>query len=174
MVNGWMRAGAQATEARVRAANDVAAIQHAQTRAAWNDYKEAEDQKFQPFAPELKDPIKGSALREGVRKMLVDEIGFGKDELDRAWAGEAGFSVRDARAQRLILDAYRWRQAQAKARNVTKASIPPVQRPGVARPSGAADYEQLSRIERELSGATGDRAIRLATRLQRARRAAGM
>jgi hypothetical protein len=173
MMNGWMRAGAQATEARIRAANDLNAIQQAQVRAAWHQYKDAEDSKVSQFAPELNDPLKASALRQGVRTML-NEIGFRNDELDRAWNGQSGFSVRDARAQRLILDAYRWRAAQAKAKTVTRAPIPPVQRPGVARPSGAADYEQVSRIERELSGATGDRAIRLATKLQRARRAAGM
>ena len=172
-INGWMRAGAQATLERERAVHDLAVIQHAQARAAWHQYKDAEDSKVSQFAPELSDPLKASALRQGVRTMLND-IGFGNDELNAAWDGQRGFSVRDARAQRLILDAYRWRQAQAKAKNVTKAPVPPVMRPGVARPRGGGDLEAVARLERELRTASGDRAVKLATKLHQARRSAGM
>jgi hypothetical protein len=172
-INGWMRAGAQATLDRERAAYDLAVIQHAQARAAWHQYKDAEDSKVSQFAPELSDPLKASALRQGVRTMLND-IGFGNDELNAAWDGQCGFSVRDARAQRLILDAYRWRQARAKAQAVTKAPVPPVMRPGVARPRGGGDLEAVARLERELRTASGDRAVKLATKLHQARRSAGM
>jgi hypothetical protein len=122
-INQWMVAGARATAERERAASDLAVIQNAQVRAAWHRYKDAEDAKIAQIIPT--DPHQASVLRTGVRKML-NEIGFGEDELNAAWDGRAGFSVRDARAQRLILDAYRYRAAQAKAKNVTKAGLPPV------------------------------------------------
>ncbi len=171
-VSGWMQRGAAATAHRESGERGLEALQQAHARAAWHQYREIEDAKFHQFAPELSDPAKAHVMRSGVRTML-NELGFGNDELTRAWNGESGFSVRDHRAQRLIRDAFLWRQAQSKAKQVTRAPVPPVQRPGTYRP-GAGDVETVQRLQRELEGATGDRAVRLATSLHRARRAAGM
>jgi hypothetical protein len=164
----------QARASRQAAEAQITAQQHAEIRARWHQYKDAEDSKFHQFTPEMNDPVKASAMRQGVQAML-HEIGFGKEELNRAWNGESGFSVRDHRAQRLIADAYRWRQAQANARNIAnkRAPVPPVVRPGTFRPAGADGAEQISRIERELESATGARAVKLATQLHQARRSAG-
>jgi hypothetical protein len=172
-IDGWMKRGAAATEARRSQENQVVQHQQAAVRAAWHQYKEAEDAKLHQFAPELNDAVKASAMRQGVRTML-NEIGFANDELTRAWNGESGFSVRDHRAQRLILDAYRWRQAQTRAKTINaNRAVPNVQRPGVARPRGADSEADIGRLQRELAGASGANAIRIARQLTQAKRAAG-
>jgi hypothetical protein len=164
------RAGRQAAEAQ------ITAQQQAQVRAQWHAYKDAEDSKFHQFTPEMSDPGKASAMRQGVQAMLTNDYGFGKGELARAWDGREGISIRDHRAQRIIADAYRWRQAQANAKNIAakKAPVPPVQKPGTYRSSGSGDLENVRHLERELGEATGARAIKLATALHRARREAGI
>jgi hypothetical protein len=164
------RTGRQAAEAQ------VTAVQQAQIRARWHQYKDAEDSKFHQHVPEMSDPAKASAMRQGVQAMLLNDYGFGKNELAKAWDGQEGISIRDNRAQRIIADAYRWRQAQANAKSIAskRAPVPPVQQPGTYRPSGSGDLENVQRLERELGGATGARAIKLATALQRARRNAGI
>src|SRR6266446_5282007 len=158
-VSGWMQRGAAATAHRESGERGLEALQQAHARAAWHQYREIEDAKFHQFAPELSDPAKAHVMRSGVRTML-NELGFPNTELSRAWDGESGVSVRDHRAQRLIRDAFLWRQAQSKAKQVTRAPVPPVQRPGTYRP-GAGDVETVQRLQRELEGATGDRAVRL-------------
>jgi hypothetical protein len=173
-VQGAQQKWQQARASRQAYEGQIAQLQTAEIRARWHQYKDAEDSKFHQFTPEMNDPVKASAMRLGVQAMLY-EVGFGKEELHRAWNGESGFSVRDHRAQRLIADAYRWRQAQANARDIAnkRAPVPPVVRPGTFRPAGADGAEQISRIERELESATGARAVKLATQLHRARRSAG-
>jgi hypothetical protein len=173
-IDSWMRQGAAATQQRQAVENQIAQHQEAQVRAAWHSYKEAEDAKFHQYAPELNDPVRASAMRQGVKQML-NEIGFDNESLARAWNGETGFSVRDHRAQRLILDAFRWRQAQANAKNIAnkRAPVPPVQRPGVARLRGADNEADIARLQRELNSATGAKAVRLATRLHQLQRQAG-
>jgi len=101
---------------------------------------------------------------------MLKDVGFSDDEVTAAWAGKTGVPLRDYRVQMLLADGARWRMAQAKANQVTKAPIPEVLRPGTFRPRGAGNEEQISRIQRELEGAKGDRALRLATRLHQLRR----
>jgi hypothetical protein len=169
-IDGWMRRGASATAVRQANERVIALQHHAFTRAEWHKFKDAEDAKFSQFAPELRNPAQAHAMRDGVRKML-NEVGFGDKELAEAWDGRAGFSVRDHRAQRLLRDAFLWRQAQAKAKQITKAPVPPVQRPGTFRPPGAGNEDQIRSLERELGTATGAKAVRLATRLLQLKRA---
>jgi hypothetical protein len=172
-VAGWMQRGQAATAHREAGERGLAALQQAHERAAWHQYKEQQDNLFHKHAPELSDPVKAATMRAGVKTML-NELGFGNDELAAAWDGRTGFSVRDSRAQRLIRDAFLWRQAQSRANQVTRAPLPPVQKPGTIQVRGSGDVETIRRLQQELEGATGDRAVRLATSLHRARRSAGM
>jgi hypothetical protein len=173
-VASWMHYGAVHTNERQTRERAIDEYRNAQVRAAWHQYRQAEDEKFHHFAPEMNDPVKASTTRVGVKAMLK-EIGFGDEELARAWDGQTGFSVRDHRAQRLILDAFRWRQAQANQKAIAskRAPIPPVQRPGTVRPRGADNQADIQRLQRELDSATGERAVRLATRLHQLQRQAG-
>jgi hypothetical protein len=163
------RAGRQAAEAQ------ITAQQQAEIRARWHQYKDQQDALVHKHIPDLTDPVKSGVVRANVRKTL-NAAGFSDRELSTAWDGQSGFSLRDARAQILVHKAMLWDQAQANAKNIAskRAPVPSVQRPGTYRPSGAGDAEQISRLERELGSATGARAVKLATQLHQARRAAGM
>jgi hypothetical protein len=166
----------QARASRQAYEGQIAQLQSAEIRARWHQYKDAEDSKFHQHVPEMSDPVKANAMRQGVQRMLLTDFGFGKEELAKAWDGQSGFSLRDHRAQRIIADAYRWRQAQANAKSIAskKVPVPPVQKPGTYRPAGADGQADIARLQRELDGATGARALKIATRLQQARRSAGM
>jgi hypothetical protein len=169
-VAGWMQKGLAATQARTANENALAQLQHAHARAAWHSYKQQNDNLAQERIAELRDPKQSGAFRNATRAALKD-LGFSDNELSAAWDGHTGFSLRDFRVQAMIADGVRWRQAQARAKTVTKAPIPEVLRPGTFRPRGAGNEEQIARLERELEGATGARALRLGTKLHQLRRA---
>ena len=71
--------------------------------------------------------------------------------------------------QLLIRDATLWRDAQAKAKAAAAKPVPPVQRPGVSQPKGAAQEAQVQALTTKLekSGSLKDAAA-----LLRAKRAA--
>jgi hypothetical protein len=67
--------------------------------------------------------------------------------------------------------------AQERAKNVASKRVHAhqPQAPGVYRPAGSAALDDVRALERQLGDARSDReALRLATRLTQARRAAGM
>lgn len=170
----------QNCQAQYQRANEVRSVREAQLQqaeaahinAVYREYSKANDDAFAARTPEMQNSTKAQELRAATRKMMHD-VGFSEDEINNAWAGKFGVPLRDYRVQQLLADSARWRMAQAKARNVTRASVPPVQRPGVARPRGADSEADIGRLERELATATGDRAIKLGTKLHQARRRAG-
>jgi hypothetical protein len=77
-------------------------------------------------------------------------------------------SLRDHRVQLLIRDATLWRDAQAKAKAAATRPVPPVQRPGVSQPKGAAQDAQIQHLTQKLEK-TGN--LKDAAALLRARRA---
>jgi hypothetical protein len=170
----------QNCQAQYQRANEVRSVREAQLQqaeaahinAVYRQYSRVNDDAFAARTPEMQNPAKAQELRAATRQMMLD-VGFSEDEIQTAWAGRTGVPLRDYRVQQLLADGARWRMAQAKARNVTKASVPPVQRPGVVRPRGADSEGDIGRLERELATATGDRAIKLGTKLHQARRRAG-
>jgi hypothetical protein len=171
----------QNCQAQFQRANEARSVREAQLQKEENEhisrvyreYSRVNDDAFARVAPEMKDPAKAQELRAATRKMMHD-VGFSEDEINNAWAGKVGVPLRDARVQMLLADGARWRMAQARAKTVTKASVPPVQRPGVYRPTGGAE-EDMARLERALDGAGNERAaLRAAAKLTQARRRAGM
>jgi len=138
----------------------------------FNTFAKTEDAKFTEQAPEMADPAKARALRESASKALKD-LGFRDEELTAAWDGRTGVSMRDHRVQLLIRKAALWDEAQAKAKQVRQAPVPPVQRPGTARSTqGDADTARAAKVRSELKTASGRRAIELATELQQLTRSA--
>jgi hypothetical protein len=174
-IDGWMKAGAAATEARERQEAEIVQRQQAATRVAWENYKAQHDELAQQRIPELQDAQKKFAMQAETKAMLKDR-GFDDREVAAAWNGHTGVSLRDYRVQSVIADATRWRMAQARAKDIAskRAPVPPVMRPGTYRPAGADSEADIGRLERALSGARGERAaLRAATKLTQARRAAG-
>jgi hypothetical protein len=170
-VNGWTNHFRAAQSQRLAHERQLAELQQAHNRVAWHSYKQAEDAKFAPYLPDLTDPKKATEIKLGVRKMLND-VGFGEDEITAAWNGETGYSLRDHRSQRVLYDAFQWRQAQARAKqfNEHKRPLPPVA-PGFSEPRGAVDERALGELMRQdIEGMPVEKALRHAARIQAARR----
>lgn len=140
--------------------------------AKWKEFSEKEDGLFAEQAPEMADPARAQALRSQVSQML-DETGFSKEELDNAWFGKTGVSLRDHRTQLILRKAALWDEANAKAKAVTKAPVPPVQRPGTTRPRGADNLADIQRLEKQLETASGRRSIEIATQITQLKRELG-
>ncbi len=79
---------------------------------------------------------------------FLEERGFTKKDI----ANWSTMSPWDHRFQLIIRDAMKWQQAQASRKNLTshKAPVPPVQRPGTARPAGADNAAEIQRLEKQL------------------------
>lgn len=103
--------------------------QQTEFRTKWDQFAKDEDAKFLDAAPELSDSAVAKKVADGSLSMLKD-IGFTESDLSKLWNGEASLSLRDHRAQLLIRDALRYRQAQTAAKSKTLKPVPVVQRPG--------------------------------------------
>ncbi|MBN9601824.1 MAG: hypothetical protein J0G33_02715 [Afipia felis] len=130
----------------------------------WSKFQAEESAKAAEMHPELADPKKAEALGKSAKDLLVDK-GFTESELGGLASGEK-ISPFDHRMQSIILDAIKYREAQ-KAKPVAVAKpVPPVQRPGVAPPRGAAKAENLQALKQQLdrSGSVDDALALLAAR----------
>lgn len=122
--------------------------QESERIAAWNKFQAEESAKAAELHPELSDPKKADALGKAAKDLLVDK-GFTDNELGGLASGEK-ISPFDHRMQSIILDAIKYREAQ-KAKPVAVAKpVPPVQRPGVAPPRGAAKAENIQALNQKL------------------------
>lgn len=162
---------------KIQAAQQELAVAQERHRAEiatkWKEFQSKEDAKAVENIPELSNSQKAGPFREAVKSTLKD-IGFTKEEIDSAWGGQSGISMRDHRVQELIADAVRWRQAQANAKSIAakKAPVPPVQKPGTIRPAGADNQADITALQEQLKSASGAAAVRLATRLHQLQRGA--
>ena len=132
--------------------------------ASWTKFQNDENAKAAELHPELADPEKAKHLREGVVELFRDK-GFTDNDLNSMAAG-ATYSPFDHRWQSILVDALKYREAQ-KAKPVAVAKpVPPVQRPGVAPPRGAAKTENLQALSAKLdrSGSVDDALELLAAR----------
>jgi hypothetical protein len=116
--------------------NELGRIRQQQAETYTQNYQRfaaEHDKAVETMVPELAptaDPKVRAELQQGARELLK-EAGFTDDELRHAWQNGGVFYLRDARAQKIIADASRWRIAQARLKTAIKAPHPEVQRPGV-------------------------------------------
>jgi hypothetical protein len=163
----------QARQAHETAIAQHQRAQHQQAAAVWG---KEQDNLFEAqaakLAPEWRDPNVQRELRATAQKILEDN-GMSKQQISEAWQG--GGVLRSATAQTTLLKAAMWERAQARAKEITKAPLPPVVRPGTRAPSGAADYAQLGDLSRAIDRARpgSDAQLKAAARLVNARRRAG-
>lgn len=159
----------------------IAAVQHQfeatqqrqqQERAVkFQEFSTREDELLKERVPELSDPEKAKKL--GTRAIdVLKDIGLSDQELGQMWSGQQHLSLRDHRVQLLVLDAVKWRDAQAARRAAVPKPLPPVQRPGVAQPKGAAAQAQVQALTQkaENTGSLKDGVAALIARRQAARR----
>ena len=147
---------------------DAHTRQLAEKQQQFSDFAKREDGLFKDKVPDLADEAKMAELHKAALSVLTD-LGFEEAELAQSWNGQKELSLRDHRVQLLIRDATLWRDAQAKAKAAAAKPVPPVQRPGVSQPAGAAQEAQVQALTTKLekSGSLKDAAA-----LLRAKRAA--
>jgi hypothetical protein len=153
----------------------VAAVQQEQRAAQERQAKEQEtritefakreDAAILEHIPELADPDKAKKLTADAAAILSD-VGFTSEELSESYNGRLGISLRDHRMQRILFESMKYREAKAKAAKPAERPVPPVQRPGVAQPSGAAAQASIQALSTKLetSGSAKDAAKLVAER----------
>ena len=131
------------------------------------EFARREDDLFKEKVPDMADARKTAALQSACLAVLK-ELGFQETELAQSWQGQRDLSLRDHRVQLLIRDATLWREAQAKAKAAATRPVPPVQRPGVSQPKGAALDAEIQHLTQKLEKSGN---LKDAAALLRARRA---
>jgi hypothetical protein len=157
---------------------EIAAAQQRQLEEAQNQlrkFMQTESAKLIEKFPELSDKDAYQKVSNSAVSTL-EELGFSRDELGKLWSGEVGISLHDHRLQALLIDGIRYRESTAKQKEAQKTvheklkDVPPVQRPGVAQGKNAGRAQELQNLNKQLDGATGLQALRLAARITAARR----
>jgi len=146
-------------------------LQSAQTRQAeefktkWSEFASKEDSLFLEKAPEMSDKAKATQVADASVALLKD-LGFSETELAKLWNGEASVSLRDHRAQLLIRDAARYREALKTAPAKVVKPVPKVQRPGTSQSRASDRDEGMKALEQRLntSGSWRDGAALIAAR----------
>ena len=118
--------------------------------AKWSEFAKTEDAKFIERAPEMADKDKAGKVANASIELLK-EIGFSDQDLGKLWNGEASLSLRDHRAQLLIRDAVRYREAKAAIPKAAAKVVPQVQRPGVAAPRNADANSTIAALEKRFN-----------------------
>ncbi len=134
-----------------------------------SEFEQAQAKLFAEKVPEFADPKKKTELQNQAIALLKDHLGFTDTELGEIYNADKGLSLRDHRTQLLLLDGIRYREAKASAAKPTPKPVPPVQRPGVSQPRGAAAAADVQNLNKRLDR-TGN--AKDAARLLSARRAA--
>ena len=115
-------------------------------------YEEAQNKLLVELVPEMADAKKASELRERAVKMLTDDLGLKTEQLSQWMQDDTGHQIlSNASIQKLIADGLKYRDILNAPKAVAAKPVPQVQRPGVARPSGAVDSENIQALEKELT-----------------------
>jgi hypothetical protein len=133
--------------------------------AQFNRWASSEEAKFEKSAGTITREMQIEALA------TLRDAGVSDEEAAQAWNGRP-MQLRSAAAQKILLDATRWRLAEAKAKAAIARPNPPPQRPGVRqdiRPS-VVDLNALSRRLDEAGSA--QQQLKLAGQLVASRRRA--
>jgi hypothetical protein len=127
---------------------------HSQAYAQnYRRFAEQHDKAVEQIIPEMApgaDPRARMALQQGAMDLLK-EAGYSNEELHQAWTGGGTFYLRDARAQKIIADAVRYRLGQQKMKEAVKAPHPEVQRPGVRQPQSTYSDQTIASHNKALS-----------------------
>jgi hypothetical protein len=125
---------------------------------------------FTEKVPEIADPAQRAKL-QGAAVGMLRELGFSDQELAELWQGRRDLSLHDHRLQLILRDGLRFRDARKAAKEASAKPVPPVQRPGVAQPRGAAQDAVVQSLAKRLdqTGNLKDAARLLAQRRKAAR-----
>src|SRR5882724_4975155 len=151
----------------------IAQERQATEQSEWATYVQKENTRAAELIPELADKDKSEKLMTRVAKELLPELGFTDSELTALANGKQKLAIYDHRVQRLLADSVKLRDIENAPKAAAKPNLPPVQRPGTAKPATSSVAAQIQTLERQLNTATGDKAARLSAQiLQLERKAA--
>lgn len=135
------------------------------------NYEAEQNKLLVELVPEMADPKKASELRERAVAMLTDDLGLKADLLGRWMADDTGHEIlSNAGIQKLIADGLKYRDIKNAPKAVAKPTLPPVQRPGTARPATQSSAAQIQALEKQLTSASGDKAARISAEIWRLER----
>src|SRR5262249_42880567 len=156
--------------AQYRAVADTAAQQARQQQVAqWGAAQDSSaESSIKKEMPEFSSDAAWKQLQQATRRALRESTGLSDQQLSAAW--HQGY-WRSEPEQRMLARLGRDQLAREGMKNLNAHTrpIPPVSS-YASRPRGAGDMDQVRSIERELDGATGQRALKLAQQLTQARR----
>jgi hypothetical protein len=153
----------------------IAYAHQKETEAAVQNYNSQEDAKFQKWFKQTYPKESLSDVSKFTRQAWVS-AGVPDQRINELWRSGA---LRGVEVQQVLAKAglYEMQQAQQQQRRneieTKKATLPQVLKPGVFRPRGADHDSDIYRLQRELEEASGEKALKLAARLTKARRSAG-
>jgi hypothetical protein len=135
----------------------------------WAEHVQRENELAAEYIPELADKTKGPALTQRAADRLT-ELGFKSEELAKLASGQEKLSLYDHRIQRLIFSDLKLSDIQSAKTAAVAKPLPPVQRPGTARPASSSSASQIQALEKQLSSASGDKAARISAEIWRLER----
>jgi hypothetical protein len=125
-------------------------------QSKWTEHVQKENALAATHIPELADKDKGPALTNRVATEILPEYGFTPSELTALANGSEKLSIYDHRLQRLLATAVKYADIQKAKVAATAKSIPPVQRPGVAKPAGSVQSEAFTKTSAKIDNGAGD------------------
>jgi hypothetical protein len=142
----WKLQAAQAEQTEVKSRQE----QERQSKRA--AYEAEQNAALIELVPEMADPKKANELRTRAVAMLVDDLGLKNDLLGRWMADDTGHEIlSNAGIQKLIADGLKYRDIQNAPKAVAKPDLPPVLRPGTAKPIGNAASERVQALDNKLN-----------------------
>jgi hypothetical protein len=145
---------------------DMQQREHAQAED-FQTFKASEDAKLARTLGDDHDRV----IKEYGAKVgpYFQSLGLTQSEI-RALARDR--TINSAAGQQVLLDAMRYREIKDAPKAVASRNLPPVQRPGTtAGPRASSSEGSIAKLEKQLEGASGLKAARIAAQLTSARRA---
>jgi hypothetical protein len=122
------------------------ARKHHESENKRQEFIKSEYDRLVERIPDLADPVKAQETTNKVVSRLKD-IGFTDGEL--AELSKSDF-IHDHRIQLLLIDGVKYAEVQKAKQTVVAKPVPAVQRPGTARPQGAAAAENIQALTAKL------------------------
>lgn len=115
----------------------------------WGEFRSAESRAFHDSLPEAEQgKLKGYVEKAG--EFLISR-GFSQEQLVKLDSGDELLPLHDRRIQALIYDGMKYQELLKAPPKVVPKNLPPVQRPGTARPAGAERQASLQTLSEKLS-----------------------
>jgi hypothetical protein len=150
--------------AREQQAAQQASAERAAARAA-------EDAAFERLAAQhIPNWERNHAEVRAQARTTLQNAGLSPEQLHYLWNGDHSIDIHSSILQLVLAKAAQWDLARQRAHQARQAPVPPVMKPGTYRAPDSGE-QSVRELQMKLRGASGREALRIATELQRARRA---